>query len=1088
MRKSLFVPCFILIFCFASAISVFADFPEIDKLTASDGAADDWFGQAVSISGDTAIVGAYGNDDKGDSSGSAYIFQRSGTSWVQQAKLTASDGAVAGYFGKSVSLSGDTAIVGAYGDDDKGSLSGSAYIFQRSGTSWVQQAKLTASDGAVVDFFGISVSISGDTAIVGAHGDDDNGSSSGSAYIFQRSGTSWVQQAKLTASDGAVADNFGKPVSLSGDTAIVGANHDDDNGSNSGSAYIFQRSGTSWVQQAKLTASDGVTDDRFGVSASLSGDTAIVGADADDDNGSNSGSVYIFQRSGTSWVQQAKLTASDGGADDRFGISVSLSGNTAIVGAHVDDDKGSSSGSAYIFQRSGTSWVQQTKLTASDGVADDRFGVSVSLFGDAAIVGADVDDDKGSAYIYSQLSIQIDSPSSSIVISKDYPVTFTGSVYGGLSPYTYWWDFGGNGGSPSEDPGNITFDTEGIHTIIFYASDSAGAVAADSVDVTVDPTLTKPKIDTPSAITPIYTGVPVNFTGTVYGSASPYAYWWDFGGLGNSTLEDPGLQTFNTAGAYDIHFYVKDRYGNVTSDSVKLSVTSSTTPLYAKVDSPSSAITIDQGKSVNFTGTGSGGLTPYTYWWDFGVNGSSGLEDPGATYLNIAGTYTIPFYVKDSLGIVASDTVMVTVKANNPLGATIDTPASNETIAAGSSINFKGSVSGGSEPYTYWWQFGSMGGDPSQDPGNITFSTPGTYLVTFYAKDSLGTVASDTVTITVDEPAPSPLKVTSPNGGEIWYQGETKTITWDKGNGGDYIDLYVYKGSSTKLGIENTVNNGRASWPISATQTVGSDYKIKVVSCDNSSIYDYSDSTFTISAKSIPCSYSISSTSKSFSSSSGSGSVSVTTQSGCSWIASESLSWVSISSGESGSGNGTVKYSVSANTSTSSRTGTITIAGKNHKITQDGKQAGKTIDYTVSAHFRRDTYQSIEDHVITLYLYSDKTWMAEDEQTSVTPEGSFVSTVPYTGVYNCLPGSSLIIWDVPTSASSTAYDDFEYGKAAFYMIFNTDTKVASEATWNKGLNGFWKYKGECFAASGGLENFDKPYSRVSASICEASYQ
>ncbi len=255
------------------------------KITASDAAAADLFGQSVSIDGDYAIVGANGNDD----GGSAYIFKRSGTTWSQQAKLTASDAAQNDDFGTSVSISGDYAIVGAHANDDGGSYSGSAYIFVRSGTNWTEQAKLTASDANGADEFGISVSIDGDYAIVGAYRDDDDGSDSGSAYIFVRSGTNWTQQTKLTALDGGVGDVFGYSVSIDGDYAIVGSTGDDDDGSNSGSAYIFVRSGTTWTQQTKLTASDAAASDYFGDSVSFDGDYAIVGSSGIDDDGSVSG-------------------------------------------------------------------------------------------------------------------------------------------------------------------------------------------------------------------------------------------------------------------------------------------------------------------------------------------------------------------------------------------------------------------------------------------------------------------------------------------------------------------------------------------------------------------------------------------------------------------------------------------------------------------------------------------------------------------------------------------------------------------------------------------------------------------------------
>jgi hypothetical protein len=374
------------------------------KLKPIDATAGDSFGYSVALSGDTALVGAYGDDDGGSASGSAYVFVRSGTSWTLQAKLTAADAAADDNFGTSVSISGDSALVGAHQDDDGGDASGSAYVFARSGTSWAQQAKLTAADGAASDQFGVSVSVSGESAVVGAVFDDDAGNSSGSAYVFARSGTSWTQQAKLTAADAAANDSFGYSVALEGDTAVVGAYWDDDTAVNSGSAYVFVRSGTSWTQQAKLNAADAAADDRFGISVSLSGDSALVGAFMDDDGGEVSGSAYVFARSGTSWAQQAKLIAADDAAYDYFGRSVSISGDTAIVGSHYDDDWGTNCGGAYVFVRSGTNWTQQAKLTAADAAAEDLFGFLVSLSGDCALLGAPGDDDagnfSGSAYVF----------------------------------------------------------------------------------------------------------------------------------------------------------------------------------------------------------------------------------------------------------------------------------------------------------------------------------------------------------------------------------------------------------------------------------------------------------------------------------------------------------------------------------------------------------------------------------------------------------------------------------------------------------------------------------------------------------------
>ncbi len=377
------------------------------KVTAADDTAGDRLGHSVAFFGDTAIMGAYRDDDRGSMSGSAHVFVRTGASWARQVKLTAVDGAADDYFGSSVAVYGDTALVGAYGDDDKGSSSGSTYVFVRSGSNWTQQAKLTASDGATDDYFGSSVAVYGDTALVGARGDDDKGSNSGSAYVFVRNGVSWTQQAKITAADGAASDVFAYSVALAGDTAVIGAYLDDDKGSNSGSTYVFVRTGGSWVQQAKLTAADGTENDTFGYSVAVAGDTALIGAPDDNTSGWIIGSAYVFKRTGQLWAQQAKLAAADGLAFDSFGSSVAVSGDMAIVGAANDDHNGIDTGSAYVFVRNGVNWTQQAKLTAPDGAPADQFGTSVQVSDSpmTALVGAPFHDDQGtdsgSVYVFS---------------------------------------------------------------------------------------------------------------------------------------------------------------------------------------------------------------------------------------------------------------------------------------------------------------------------------------------------------------------------------------------------------------------------------------------------------------------------------------------------------------------------------------------------------------------------------------------------------------------------------------------------------------------------------------------------------------
>ncbi len=380
------------------------------KLLAEDGTANDFFGYGVALSENTAVVGAPKVDHEvnGVDAGAAYVFTRSGNNWVQEAKLIANDGKEKDEFGGQVTVFGDTIIIGVIRDDDdiNGIDSGSAYVFTRSGKTWDQQAKLIANDASKGDSLGWSIGLSGDTAVIGAPHDDDKGENSGSAYIFTRTGNIWSQQAKLTASDGSEGDVFGISASLSGDTVVIGADLNEEKGFNAGAAYVFTRSGNTWSQQAKLTASDGAEGDIFGVRVALDGNTALISARRDDDDtmGVDSGSAYIFTRTGSTWSQQAKLTAPDGTADDRFGRSVTLVGDTAVIGAMFQDEKGKNSGSAYVFKRFGKKWKLETQLTADDGAEGDVFGWYVSLSDNTAIISANRDDDKGensgSVYIF----------------------------------------------------------------------------------------------------------------------------------------------------------------------------------------------------------------------------------------------------------------------------------------------------------------------------------------------------------------------------------------------------------------------------------------------------------------------------------------------------------------------------------------------------------------------------------------------------------------------------------------------------------------------------------------------------------------
>lgn len=390
------------------------------KLLSSDRGGNDYFGYSVAVSGQTALVGAYKNDNEGGvDAGAAYIFVATETGWQQQAKLVANDGTRDDTFGGNVALNCEYAVVGSRGDDDTGKDSGSVYVFKREGDTWQQLAKLIAEDGAAGDAFGQAVAISNDYIIVGSPHDDDFGNSSGSSYVFRRNGSSWYQEAKLTASDGAEGDVFGISVSVSGEHILVGADLNDEIAEDAGAAYVYVRSENGWVEEAKLTALDGSETDIFGVRVALFDETALISARRDDDArmGVDAGSAYIFARQDRKWIQQAKLVAPDGVADDRFGRSVALFDDTALIGAMFTDDAGENSGSAYVFSRSKNSWTASTKLLADGGSADDVFGWSVAIGRDHMLVGATQHDagvnKAGAAYIFSVLSVQSEPVSSS---------------------------------------------------------------------------------------------------------------------------------------------------------------------------------------------------------------------------------------------------------------------------------------------------------------------------------------------------------------------------------------------------------------------------------------------------------------------------------------------------------------------------------------------------------------------------------------------------------------------------------------------------------------------------------------------------
>ncbi len=390
------------------------------KLTASDATPGDQFGYAIAIdiqgppnTTRRIVVGAPFDDDVAADSGAVYVFEYDTGFWYQRAKIKAAAPVAGDQFGAAVDVQGGTILVGAWLDDAPGSNSGSAYIFQGCGTTWSQVAQLTASDLAAGDNFGISVSLSGNRALIGSPRNDDAGDSSGSAYFYEDTsfGGDWssIVETKVTFSTAAPFDRFGNSVSIDGSRAAIGCYLDDDLGSNSGAVLIFNNSiGFAWNETQKLVASDGITVDQFGRFVALDGPVLAVGVPLDNAlNLASAGSIYTFVFNGASWVQEAKILASDITARDEFGYGISVDGAQVLSGARLNDLPSpirNDAGKGYLHEGNFGTWTESQTITALDGLAGDQYGFSTGLESGTAIIGAPLHDAAGSnagaVYLY----------------------------------------------------------------------------------------------------------------------------------------------------------------------------------------------------------------------------------------------------------------------------------------------------------------------------------------------------------------------------------------------------------------------------------------------------------------------------------------------------------------------------------------------------------------------------------------------------------------------------------------------------------------------------------------------------------------
>jgi hypothetical protein len=660
------------------------------KLTAADGAANDYFGSTVAISGDYAVVGAPGSGD----AGAAYIFMKEGAAWVEQMRLIPGDGAVGDHFGEWVSISGNTVVVGAPGGDGG---TGAAYVFTRDGSTWTQQARLIASGGQAWDDFGACLSISGDTLVVGAPNHNDY---SGAAYVFTRQGSSWSESTKMDGGGAAAGGHFGASVSISEDALIVGS---PSVGNQKGAAFIFRYVGSNWVAEAQLEPGDVAAWEYFGTSVSISGNYAIVGnTGLSEANVEGAARIYIYD--GTAWVEQAKISAGSVNAGESFGRSVSINGNMTAVG---EPKVWYDAGAVYLFQRTGSVWIEQDtsipdegesgdevphlppgegegegegdpvafsgyhKLIPSDGAAEDFFGDCVALDDYHVIVGARFDDDKGhesgSAYVYPLISVSIGADPESIFLSGE----------GAASTTLSWTSRGVD--SVQIDPDIGTVAASGLVTIsprqtttYTITGTKDGTTITDSVTVTIIDASVLPTVDISATPETIVRGESASLS-------------WSSTNVSSVTL-DNGIGQASMTGSLSV-FPIETTTYTVTARNSGGTATAGVTISVAD-PLPTVELTVEPAEIM----AGASAVLAWT-----AAHASTLVIEPGIGTVGANGTLavapmqtTVYTISASGSGGTAADSVTVTVA--NPITLQITSPLHGASVT-GTTLSVKGTLS-----------------------------------------------------------------------------------------------------------------------------------------------------------------------------------------------------------------------------------------------------------------------------------------------------------------------------------------------------------------------------------------------------------
>jgi len=384
------------------------------ELLASDGTTSDELGRSLAVSGAAALVGAWRDDHVASLCGSAYVYRFEGDGWALEQKLLPPDGRSADFFGWAVDLDGDTAVIGAVSDDDGAENAGAVYVYRFDGAHWQFEAELHSADVAAGDQFGGAVAIQGNTLLVGADDDDDNGTDSGSAYVFRRENGVWSERQKLHPSTPSSFEHFGFAVDLYGDVAVVGA-YAGPTQIFRGTAYVYRFDGASWQEEARLWGSQSVSGDFFAASVAVAGNTILCGARWADIGVLDCGEAYLFRNDGEGWVERQRLAEPAPGGSDGFGFNVALSDGVALVGVpNRDRPQGARFGHVRLYRDTGAGWVSEPPLVAGDGAAEDRFGDGIALSRSFALLGATWHDHRadnaGAAYVFDVAACAPDLP------------------------------------------------------------------------------------------------------------------------------------------------------------------------------------------------------------------------------------------------------------------------------------------------------------------------------------------------------------------------------------------------------------------------------------------------------------------------------------------------------------------------------------------------------------------------------------------------------------------------------------------------------------------------------------------------------